>query len=141
MARATSSLPVPRSPVMSTVALDLAARAICSRSLRIGALSPSKRRALARLLLEAPVLLGELGVLERTRERQEEAIGADRLLEEVVRAEPGRLDRDLDRALSAHHEHRSLDLHVAQGLHELASQKSMQRSTTFSSSRMFPGQA
>src|SRR5687767_9968880 len=31
-ARATSSLPVPRSPVMKTVALDVAARATCSRS-------------------------------------------------------------------------------------------------------------
>jgi hypothetical protein len=41
MARATSSLPVPRSPVTSTLAELLAAREICSTSFLIGWLSPT----------------------------------------------------------------------------------------------------
>ena len=42
IARATSSLPVPRSPVTSTFALLFAARAICSSSRLIAPLSPTK---------------------------------------------------------------------------------------------------
>ncbi len=55
MARATSSLPVPRSPVMKTVAVAFAARPICSRRSTMERLSPMSsptwpaclRRALA----------------------------------------------------------------------------------------------
>jgi hypothetical protein len=52
MARATSSLPVPRSPVMSTGAEAVAASRTRSRSSRITALSPRSVRGRAEDLLQ-----------------------------------------------------------------------------------------
>ena len=83
-------------------------------------LAEDARRVLAAQL---EVLALELGVLERVARQQEHAVAVERLLEEVVRALLGRLDRRLDRAVARDHDDgqvgAALD-DVAQDLHAVA---------------------
>ena len=95
MARATSSLPTPLSPEISTVALVGAARLI-------GVAAPAcSARALADDLVAAPRIArfsdrfssAQPAAIERVADRDEHALARERLLDEVERAELRRLDR------------------------------------------------
>jgi hypothetical protein len=55
-------------------------------------------------LAQPRVLLGELHVLERVAQQHQDAVGVERLLEDVVGAELGRLDGRLDRRVPADHD-------------------------------------
>ena len=56
----------------------------------------SKRDSI--VVAQPRVLLVQIEVRERVAQRDEDAVGVERLLEDVVRAELRRLDRGLDRA-------------------------------------------
>ena len=107
MARATSSLPVPVSPVMSTVLLVSATQ--------LGALDDLLHRAAAAddaVVIELLVALAEqvavLGaqplVIERAPDDDQQLVDLERLLQVVERAELHRLDRALDRGVRRHHQ-------------------------------------
>jgi hypothetical protein len=49
-------------------------------------------------------------------QQEEHAVGVERLLEEVVRARLGGLDRGLDRAVAAHHHHERRRVGLPQAL-------------------------
>src|SRR5881628_269701 len=80
-------------------------------------------RALAQPLLERLVLLLETRVIERPRHGQQGLLERQRLLDEVVGAEPGRLDRRLDGAVAGDHHDRGAGpqaLHLGQRLEAVA---------------------
>ena len=107
MARATSSLPVPDSPVTSTVLLVLAIVSIIwnTASMRVaaaddvGELVTRVQRA-----LEQHVLLLQPARLEMLPDLQPQLVHAERLREVVDGPEPHRLDRGLGRGEGGHHE-------------------------------------
>ena len=112
MARATSSLPVPDSPVTSTVASASAARSTTRNRRRIGSdwptISPSRPFSgapgaqLARQPARPHLRQGRL-------DRGADLLVGERLDEVLVRAEAHGLDRRLHRRVRGHHDH----LHVA----------------------------
>src|SRR5215468_2413213 len=70
-------------------------------------------------LAQAPVLLLETGMLESPRGDQEGLLEGERLLDEVVGAQLGRLHRRLDGGVAGDHHHRRLGaalLHLREGL-------------------------
>ena len=106
MARATSSLPLPFSPWISTrPVLERRAMAICSRSRRIDValaddLGPPSRRA-----RRVRVLALEPAVLQRATHREQRLLQRQRLLDEVVGAQARGLHRGLDGAVAGDHHH------------------------------------
>ncbi len=70
-------------------------------------------------LAELPVLFLELGVLEGVAQRDEHAVGVERLLEKVVGAELGRFDRRLHGAVPADHDDDGRGIHLADALERL----------------------
>src|SRR5215475_2266195 len=118
MARATSSLPAPLSPWISTRPVVGAAMLICWRSSSMAALLPTISCPRS-TLSSTPVLLLETGVLESPRGDQERLLEGERLLDEVVGAELGRLHRRLDGGVAGDHHHRRLGaalFHLGEGL-------------------------
>ena len=121
---ATSSLPVPLSPVMSTLALVGATLSISWKSRCIGALCADHLVARFELLAQHPAIAADASAvriafftLTRTRSRFE------RLLEEVARAELDRGDRVVHRRVSADDD----DRHLAASLRPCASRSSASR--------------
>ena len=129
MARATSSLPVPDSPVTSTVASVAATLATCSRTRCMAGDPPSRppgpasrrrssssaaARALAKRACRRSA--GDLGRLLHPR-RQE--LGREGLLHEVDGPGPHRLHRRGDAAVGGHHQHRGLRVELAEPAHHL----------------------
>ena len=104
MARATSSLPVPRSPVTSTLARALGrAPDLLDELLDGGALAdelPGRPRGAAQV-----ARLG-LGAREAQRglDGDEQRVGVERLLEEVERADADGAHRGVDGRVAAHHD-------------------------------------
>ena len=122
--RATSSLPVPGSPVMSTRASVGATRAMVAWMRPMAGLSPtmgvrSTRASSRTSLLQADVLDLELPARERAADRHEEPVEVRRLLEEVDRAELRRLDGRLDGPVARDHHDRDRGLGVVEGLEDL----------------------
>ncbi len=83
MARATSSLPVPRSPVTSTVALAFAGARDLLAQLDHGAALPDELAGLPGLRPERVGLGLGADQAQRVLEDQEQPIGRERLLQEV----------------------------------------------------------
>ena len=106
MARATSSLPVPVSPVMSTVLFDWATRSIrCSTSwiARLRAHDAVVAELLVPFREQVAVLRAEALVLEGAAHDHEQFVDLEGLLEVVEGPEPHGLDRALDRGVGRHH--------------------------------------
>ena len=107
MARATHSLPVPDSPVTSTV---LSVRAICSISLKIGehlVAAPDDVRKLmcaAERPLQQDVLLAEQALLERVADLYLQLVDVERLAEIVVSAQAHGLDSGVCRGKGGDHD-------------------------------------
>ena len=90
--------PVPFSPVISTRAGVGATFSILSINARMRERLADDLVARLESSAEPRVLLLQVQVLQRVAQRDEDAVGVERLLEKVVRAELRRLDRRLDRA-------------------------------------------
>ncbi len=107
MARATHSLPVPDSPVTSTV---LSVRAICSMSLKTASIFSLRPTMLANWCaraerpLQQHVLLPELALLERVADLDLQLVDVERLAEVVVRAQPHRFDGGVGRRERGNHD-------------------------------------
>ena len=104
ISRATSSLPVPDSPVISTVAFVGAARSIMRLQL-------AHRRRVADELVDLLGLLAELADLflellraDGVADREQQLVAIERLLEEVERAALGALDGGRDVAVAGDHD-------------------------------------
>ncbi len=70
-------------------------------------------------LAQPRVLFTELPVLERIAQQHQHAIGVERLLEDVVRAELRGFHRRLDRGVAADHHHRGGGISLPQALEHL----------------------
>ena len=93
MVRATSSLPTPLSPSSSTVALVGAARFTASSTVRSAGLWPTISYFDSIASLSSRFSLPQLRLLERVAQRDDHALAAERLLEEVEGAGPDGLAR------------------------------------------------
>ena len=103
-ARATSSLPVPFSPVISTrAAVGPTLADQLPHVLERGTPAHHRIAALGDLP-QAGVLADELGVRQRVPHGHQQPVGIERLLEEVERAALGRLDRGGDGAVPGDHD-------------------------------------
>ena len=119
MARAISSLPVPRSPVMSTRPVDGAA-------LRDGLEDALHARPSCRPCSARACGAARRAALSASRSRRaslsafcdgdEHLVGGQRLLEKIAGAELGRLDGGGERGVARHHHHRQLGAQLAQRL-------------------------
>ena len=69
--------------------------------------------------LEPCVFLGQIDPAGRVAQRDENAVGVERFLEDVVRTELRRLDRILDRRVPADHDHDGRGVAFAQSLQRL----------------------
>ncbi len=117
MARAASSLPVPVSPVMSTVPGAAAARWIRSLTFVIARLSPTSASSDGsgwNLTLQQIDLARELTAIGGRSDAHQQLVAKERLLHEVDGAELHGLDRRVDRAEAGHHDERRVDAHVAE---------------------------
>ena len=104
--RAATSLPEPGGPLIMMREPVGATRSIAWRTrIMAGALpisSVSSKASVAQLQNLAPQLAG----LERALDRQQQPVGLERLLDEVVGTLLDRRHRGLDRAVAAEHDHR-----------------------------------
>ena len=103
IARATTSLPVPVSPVMSTVAPLGATVSIIWQSSRIGRLrpmTPGQSVALLELLAQVGVLGAQPALLERRLEDVQQLLELERLADEVGGAALDGVDGVLDSAVA-----------------------------------------
>ena len=75
---------------------------------------PDDRVLLLHFGAEPHVFAREVDVLERVAQREQDAVGVERLLEEVVGAELRRLHGRLDRAVSRDHDHLGAGIELAQ---------------------------
>jgi hypothetical protein len=73
------------------------------------------------LLAQPHVLVLQPRVAQRVAQRDEDPVGVERLLEEIVGAQLRRLDRRLDRAVPADHDHERGGVEGAQALERLQS--------------------
>jgi hypothetical protein len=108
---ATRLLPVPFSPVMSTLASDGPTRAIISSTGRIAPDSARMRRVPVGLQglvggLELPAAAERTAQFGLRPDDRQQPLVVPRLLDEVARAAPHRFDRDVHRAPGRHHHHR-----------------------------------
>ena len=112
MVRATSSLPTPLSPWISTVALVGAARPTAAITcFSAGALADHLVPDFDRLL-QRPVLVAQPALVERVAQADEHALAGERLLDEIERALLGRLDRRADRAVAGDDDDRQRLVHA-----------------------------
>ena len=108
-ARATSSLPTPLSPVMSTVVLKSAIFVMVRKmSCHRRALREDRLELalLADLLAERAVLAAQRLALLGLAQREHDLVGLERLADVVVGAGLHRLEREVDVAVRAHHDDR-----------------------------------
>ena len=118
MARATHSLPVPDSPVTSTV---LSVRAICSISLKMASILSLRPTMFAELMraaeraLQQHVLLAELALLERVAHLDLQLVDVERLAEVIVRAQAHRLDRGVGRGKCRDHDAEDVRIDALRG--------------------------
>ena len=106
-ARATSSLPMPLSPVMSTVVLKSAILEIVRKMSTICGLFAridSNWFVLLDLLLERAVLAAERLALLGLSQREDDLVRLEGLAHVVVGARLHRLEREVDVAVRAHHD-------------------------------------
>ena len=106
MARATSSLPVPLSPVISTDTVDDAARPMAFHTASIVALEPTRSPSLAPAARRAATLRAPPAPLTARAQRLDQPIEIERLGEVVEGAELHRLDGALAVAVGRGHDHR-----------------------------------
>jgi hypothetical protein len=114
MARATSSLPVPLSPVTSTVASVEATRSMRLRISRIARLDPTSALdgcARTTSLCSRRHLLAQAPVLHRALHGDREHVGVDGLGEEVVGPGAHRPHGGLQVAVPGEHDHRHVGVH------------------------------
>ena len=104
-ARATSSLPVPLSPVMSTVASECATLSIVARSWRIAGESPTIE-PYARRLVSAPCARRSSSSASARCTHEAELVGRERLADVVARAELHAAHRGVDRRIRGDQQHR-----------------------------------
>ena len=113
MLRATSSLPVPFSPKISTRPLDGAACAM-SRAQRVQDRALADHHpAVLDLLLEGAVLRLQPALAQRVLDHEQRLLEGERLLHEVLRAHAHGLDRRLDVPVPGDHDHRHLGIERA----------------------------
>ena len=108
-ARATSSLPVPLSPVMSSAASASATRSISSLTLldrRARADHLIEAAGVGHGLAEALDLVAKRAVLDRARQREPQGLDIERLGDEVVRADADGADRRVEAAERGDHHDR-----------------------------------
>ena len=116
MARATSSLPVPVSPVISTLLFVGATRRMSSKTACIGGRAADQvleGRASAPLLAEVAVLRAVAAHVERVADDDLDGLEVEGLQHEVEGAVLHRLDGRLDRAVGGQHDHRHLGVELA----------------------------
>ena len=113
-ARATSSLPVPLSPVISTRAPVGPTRRTCSRIACTGMDSPTISARLFTLSRSARTSRPRSRRSSALRMATQQALLAERLLDEVEGAVARGLDRGGDGAVAADHDHRQLGVVLAQ---------------------------
>ena len=106
--RATSSLPVPLSPTISTVLGTGATRAICSRSRSIAALVPDERALAVQPPPERPHLGAEPAPLDRQLDLAHDPLDRLGLVDEAVGAEPDGLDAAVEVPGAGVDDHRDL---------------------------------
>ena len=109
IARATSSLPVPLSPVMSTVVLKSAILEMVRKMSSISRALGEDRLELVLLLdllLERAVLAAQRLALLGLAQREDDLVRLERLAHVVVGARLHRLDGEVDVAVGAHHDDR-----------------------------------
>ena len=107
IARATSSLPVPVSPVISTVLFVSATQLGASDHVLHRAAAPDDAvvvELLVALVEQVAVLRAQPLVLERAPHDDQQLVDLERLLQVVERAELHRLDGALDRRVRRHHQ-------------------------------------
>ena len=92
MCAASSSLPVPDSPVSSTPASDRATCVACSTARAERGARADHLRRVADELAEALVLALQVRSLERVLDDQQHAVAGERLLQKIERAAARRLD-------------------------------------------------
>ena len=113
MLRATSSLPVPFSPKISTRPLEGAACAMSARSAWMAGALAHHHPAVLDLLLEGAVLRLQPALAQRVLDHEQRLLEGERLLDEVLRAHAHGLDRGLDAAVAGDHDHRHLGVEGA----------------------------
>ena len=106
--RATTSLPQPAGPWISTREPVGATRSTPARSMRDGRTVAGQARLGAGAQAQFGVLARQCRGLQRAAHHQQQPIGLERLLDEVVGALLDRRDRHLDRAVAGDHHHRHL---------------------------------
>ncbi len=114
MARAASSLPVPDSPVTSTVLVVCAIVSISSNTASIDSLRPMMFEnwwRLAEGALEQHVLAPQPPALERAAHDDLQLVDVERLVDVVVGAHPERLDRRLGRGEGGDHDAGEIRVH------------------------------
>ena len=115
MARASTSLPTPDSPSISTGMFDFAARSARRITRVMSGLAVARslklERARRRAGLHAADLVLERVDPHRVLDRDLQPLGPDRLDDEVDRAGPHRRDDGLDGAVRGLHDDRRLDRH------------------------------
>ena len=108
MCRATSSLPVPLSPVTSTVEgwrATLPASASAAASCGLRPTMPAGARSADKLVVQLGDVALELLALDRLAQHEEHLVRPEGLRDEVVGAAPDRLDRAFVVPVGAHHDH------------------------------------
>ena len=121
MASATISLPVPLSPWMSTVTFVGAIWRMSALTACIAGLSPIKAStpaSLLKLAAQLPVLAAQPLFLQRLGHGLQQGGAVDRLLDEIISAQPHRLHGLLDAAMPGDHHHFDLGLEFAGGFQE-----------------------
>ncbi len=116
--RATTSLPLPAGPWISTREPVGATRSTPARSPQITALSPVSAGLGAGAQAQFGVLARHCRGFQCTPHHQQQTIGLERLLDEVVGALLDRLHRHLDVAVAGDHRHRYLRLLAAERLQQ-----------------------
>ncbi len=106
MVRATSSLPTPLSPSSSTVALVGAARLTASSTPRSAGLSPTISYFDSIASFSSRFSERSCGLAQRVLHGHDDALAAERLVEEVDGAGPDRLDGGRGRAVPGDHDDR-----------------------------------
>ena len=119
MVRAASSLPLPEGPTMRTRLLVGPTFSIVCRSWLAAGERPTTVGGVRRELLELAHLALEPRVLQRPLGDEQQPVGFERLLDEVVGAALDRGDRGLDVAVPGDHHDRQLGVILLERVEEL----------------------
>ena len=106
MCAASSSLPVPDSPISSTRASERAAMVACSTARCHAGLAPIIFGRAAHQFAQPLVLLPQVGLLQRVLHGQQHAVAAQRLLQEIEGAGARGFHRVGDGAVAGDHDGR-----------------------------------